>query len=368
MKKVLLIGIIIVIFFLVYIFVKKPLGHYLTVKQIECDILNFLNKKDDKHISEEGKRIYNYLINIRNTECNVSSIVGYYFDVADEIFQAKAFKRDIRKVKFPQEDEKDYYINRVKVGWAGSVHKIEDFTEIQKAMGDKEVTNYNQDTFRISLSKKLEKILYHKSDELNKDWYMDASNGYKIELPYNCYFEYSPGREINIDKTEQIYLNSEFTKCELEKTDTNFIFNDRGLTAKVIYKDNGDNIGNIWFVVGLEDVGEYIKLTPHLKAQYIEQGKNSESYIMLKSHDVDEVEQEVNEYSNWITSYYNYLSQVGYDHKILNYITELYDNGVKASEVNGVLNRINSRFAELKDNGLSLEEVNESIIREFISN
>lgn len=360
-KRVFLVGIIIATLFGVCILVKRPIIHYIRVKQIESDILNFLNKKDDKHISEEGKIIYNYIANVRNSECNVSAIVGYYLDVVDEILQSRVYNRDIQNVKFPQDDNIDIYVNKVKVAWAGSVHKIEDFKEIQNIINDKAIKNYNYNTFRIELSKKLEKVLNHKSKDINRDWYMDVSKNKNIELPYGMYIKYNEGGKIDFDKTEHIYLNSKFIKCELEKSDVNFDFNNSGLTAKIIYKDKEGSIDNIWAVIGFKNKGIYIELTPNLKVAYLDYGRSGYSSVELKSHDVDREKERKRWYGQQVTDVGRMLDE-GISMEIVERTEKIYNNNTGTDKAHRIIYAIECDFFDYVEEGFSKEEANVKII------
>ena len=360
-KRVFLVGIIIATLFGVCILVKRPIIHYIRVKQIERDILNFLNKKDDKHISEEGKIIYNYITNVRNSECNVSAIVGYYLDVVDEILQSRVFNRDIQNVKFPQDDNIDIYVNKVKVAWAGSVHKIEDFKEIQNIINDKAIKNYNYNTFRIELSKKLEKVLNHKSNDINRDWYMDVSKNKNIELPYGMYIKYNEGGKIDFDKTENIYLNSKFIKCELEKSDVNFDFNNSGLTAKIIYKDKEGIIDNIWAVIGFKNNGIYIELTPNLRVAYLDYGRSGYSSVELKSHDVDREKERKRWYGQQVTDVGRMLDE-GISMEIVERTEKIYNNNTGTDKAHRIIYAIECDFFDYVEEGFSKEEANVKII------
>ena len=365
-KRIFLVGIIIATLFGVYTFAHKPIIHFIRVKQIEGDILNFLNKKEDKHISEEGKIIYNYITDVRNTECNVSAIVEYYFNIIDEIIQAKVYKRDIQNVKFPQNYKNDFYVNRVETGWAGSVHKIEDFEEIQNTINDKEIKNYNQNTFKVELSKELEKLMIHKSKNVAEGWYVDSSkiinkNGI-IELPYNCYLEYHSGRQINYAKNEEIYLKSKFIKCELEKSDISFDFNNQGLTAKIIYKSNDRSIDNIWAVIGFKNMGTYIELTPNLRAIWVEQSESSgNSYIMLKSHDVDREKEKKRWYGQQVTDVGRMLDE-GISMEIVERTEKIYNNNTGTDKAHRIIYAIECDFFDYVEEGFSKEDANIKII------
>ena len=363
-KRILLVGIIIATLFGVYILVKKPVVHYLRVKQIERDILNFLNKKDDKHISEKGKIIYNYITSIRNTECNISTTIEYYLNVVDEILQSKVYGRDIQNVKFPKNDDIEFYLNHIKLGWASSLHEDRQFITIQNSISEKDIKSYNNNTFKTELSKKLEKVLEHRSNDINKDWYMNPSKKSTIELPYNCYLEYHEGGQIDYDKIDDIYLNSEFIKCEFEKSDVDFDFNKRGLTAKIIYKDRQGNIGNTWAVIGFKNLGSYIELTPNLRVQWVNQGKSGKPSIGLGSHDVDRE----NDNKKW------YLQQVSdvnrmIDEKINNEIIEkteeIYNNYPGTDKAHRVIDAIECDFHEYVETGLSKEEANVKILENW---
>ena len=367
-KRILLVGIIIATLFGVYILVKKPVVHYLRVKQIERDILNFLNKKDDKHISEKGKIIYNYITSIRNTECNISTTIEYYLNVVDEILQSKVYGRDIQNVKFPKNDDIEFYLNHIKLGWASSLHEDRQFITIQNSISEKDIKSYNNNTFKTELSKKLEKVLEHRSNDINKDWYMNPSKKSTIELPYNCYLEYHEGGQIDYDKIDDIYLNSEFIKCEFEKSDVDFDFNKRGLTAKIIYKDRQGNIGNTWAVIGFKNLGSYIELTPNLRVQWVEQGKSGESYICLKSHDVD---REKAKFDRLVeeTNEVNRMIDIGYGIDLINRVRSVFESELSYEEVWERINKLNDKFYEYRDvEGLDIETINKKLLEEWENN
>lgn len=365
-KKILLGSIIVAALFGIYILARKPLIHYLRVKQIENDVLNFLNQKSDKHISEEGKNIYNYITNIRNTECNISPLVERYFNILDGVLKSKYFgipisDMDIKVLWF--DERHNFYVNRVDLGdnLAGKEYII-----IQNSLSDDDIINYNQNTFKTDLSKKLESVLIHKSDDTNNDWYMDSSQSKIIELPYNCYLEFNKGREVDFDITEQIYLNSEFIKCELEKTDEDFVFNDRGLTAKIVYKNQYGNIGNISVVIGLKNMGDYIMLTPHLEPKYIKYGNNPA--VGLGSHDVD---REKAKFDRLVeeTNEVNRMIDIGYGIDIIKRVESVFESDLSYEEVWERINKLNDKFYEYRDvEGLDIETINRKLLEEWENN
>ena len=360
-KRILLVGIIIATLFGIYVKVKKPVKHFLRVKQIERDILSFLNEKDDKHISDKGKTIYKYINSIRKEDCDVSVMIEHYLNIMDEVFYSKAFERNIKPIKFPKYDDFDFYKNRVEYGSNGTILKVDEFKEVQKSIKDVDIKNYSNNNFKFELSKKIENILEHKSNDINKDWYMNPNNNKIVELPYNCYLEYHAGSQINYDKTEEIYLNSKFIKCELEKSDVDFNFNDRGLDARIIYKSRDGSISDIWLVIGFKNMGSYIELTPNLRVQYVEQSGSGRPYVLLKSHDVDLKKERERWYAQQVTDVGRMIDEkISMD--IVNRTEEIYKLNQGSNKTHNIISAIEYDFFGYVETGLSKEEANTKIL------
>ena len=359
-KKFFLLGIIVATLFSVYIITKNPIIHYIREKQIESDLLNFFNRKGDKHISEEGKKIYNKLINIGSTKINISLGIEYYLNIIDEVFQSKCYSKEIQKVKWPKDNEEDtFYRENIHLGSNGSITEIQEFKELQKSIDDNEFENYSYNNFKTDLVKELEKILEHRDNSIYKGWYMDVNESKVVELPYNCYIEYKNGGEIDFANIEKVYKNSNFVKCELKKTDNNFSFDNARLYAKLTYSENNQD-KYLYPTIKTKKLDRHIIITPIPEVFYIDNGKSTLPYIVLKSHDIDEYHEQGNSSFRWDMIRNNDLKDI--DSIILIYINNLYDVEHRPyKEIEVIINKILDIYNESKEEGLSKVEIDKKI-------
>ena len=203
MIKKLIIAFSILILIALGIFVGRPMLHKMTREQ---DILNYLNRKSTRNISKKAIRERDYENEVDpNKEWDITILVSDYIRKMNALIKAKAKNWDRPFVDKEEMGEHLQINTRTGIKLDGMTAHGYDYA--LDAITPEEVAMYNNGTFNDYLVKKLEEILIHKSDDMNKEWYVKSDKMIDVWLPFKTSFGYLPER---IKKFNYEYSNIEY--------------------------------------------------------------------------------------------------------------------------------------------------------------
>ena len=188
MIKKLIIAFSILILIALGIFVGRPMLHKMTREQ---DILNYLNRKSTRNISKKAIRERDYENEVDpNKEWDITILVSDYIRKMNALIKAKAKNWDRPFVDKEEMGEHLQINTRTGIKLDGMTAHGYDYA--LDAITPEEVAMYNNGTFNDYLVKKLEEILIHKSDDMNKEWYVQSKEIFTTILPFETIFGYWP--------------------------------------------------------------------------------------------------------------------------------------------------------------------------------
>ena len=203
MIKKLIIAFSILILIALGIFVGRPMLHKMTREQ---DILNYLNRKSTRNISEKAIKERDYENEIdTNKEWDITIMVSDYIRKMNALVKAKA--KNWSRPYVNKEEMGEHILIQTRTGINLNGLTAHGYEYALRDITHEEVAMYNNGTFNDYLVKKLEEFLIHKSDDMNKEWYVQYEKHFHTELPFGTGFGYVPEK---IKKFNYEYSNIEY--------------------------------------------------------------------------------------------------------------------------------------------------------------
>lgn len=140
------------------------------------NVINHNFDEDDKF----AKRLTGY----KSDRLDITYAINNYFDVLGKSIDSKINSQSMRFESYVYLGEYDKPI----------IHGLKDFCaeEISKILNDDDILLYKSGKLFEKIAKEIEQNdnIFHKSDNLKEEWYINNINDIVIELPYNVYMNF----------------------------------------------------------------------------------------------------------------------------------------------------------------------------------
>lgn len=216
-KKLIIVFICIFVALLIaFRFVIHP---YIIRMQFNNNIVLFLNDNDNSSITNYTRWL-RYAKSEKPKEYDVSGLINDYMNAIDLAIQKK-----INPDKIIRYDE--YF----KSGGLDVVaeHGIRDnwIEYIAKNVTEEDISAYRSNHFFDKLILEIEKVFLHKSNQRNKDWYINNDYDRIIELPYNVYYTFVCDHKKLKNEVDEIIsietreISKHYTMCKVRYKNNN---------------------------------------------------------------------------------------------------------------------------------------------------
>ena len=288
--KLLLLFLIFITFIIVYIKRKDIYTEYKFL-QLEKKVVNALNGKFSKDITEQTIKDYNRLQKSLEelNHYDITNIIEPYIKFVEEGVKIYIAKKSGVEEKYKEKWE---YSNRKEKLEKGKDIKMEiyDYSDyVCYDMSDEDVENLNNGTFTEKLIEKLKTCLDYEEKDGTIEWQINDTEDRTIELPYNCYIEYKAYTRVKNDKYKKaLSINKEnFDLEKLEKRDIYF-----GLK----YETYDGTIENEYVSVSKNKDKYWININATTNRG------NNLAEAELKSHTCDRIKKEegIREHQKWL--------------------------------------------------------------------
>ena len=182
MKKI-----IVLVLFIVLILSLLLFGNRITLKIFYISEANRLIKYYNNvinHNFDEDDKFAKRLTGYKSDRLDITYAINNYFDVLEKSVNSKINSQSMRFESYVYLGEYDKPI----------IHGLKDFCaeEISKILNDDDILLYKSGKLFEKIAKEIEQNdnIFHKSDNLKEEWYINNINDIVIELPYNVYMNF----------------------------------------------------------------------------------------------------------------------------------------------------------------------------------
>ena len=299
-KRIIIVGVIATILVAI-ISNHENIYRFYKLNQIRNDCINNLNGKFNNRTSPiivEEYELYHKSIEELN-HYEITKFVDAYINMTNEAVYLYILRQKGIESEYKEKDYDLAHMNLRGLEYGKDMQTDgADFTEyISYDIADEDVDNFNNGTFNQKLIEKLKKCLDYKEENGKIKWEINSTEDKRIELPYNCYIDYTAYHRQD---------NKEFERAIDIEFDKNFELKKNVNMVSVKYETSDGRIK--------EEKEELFYVIRNDKAYYeismynlIIIGADTIAKAMLSSHTCDRMSEEerLREYKEWATSSIN---------------------------------------------------------------